>query len=464
MKNPLKRPRFNHLRDLHSRADRVLALVLAASMTAFSPTNFSAQASETGSDTQSSASAVDTAAPGLSGDYRLSPGDQLTIVVYDQPQLSGEFIVDGGGGVLLPLAGPVSLSGLTLADAQKLIQDRFADGVLVQPGVSVRIEKYRPIFVTGSVRKPGSYDFIIGESVKAAVAAAGGEGQPLEQPQNVAVSDFITAEQRVRQLEADQATLLMRKARLEAQRDGRENFIMPLLVGFGGSRVDFDRAYSTESDTFSRFAETYRGQIEALQKQRPRIEAETNAVIDQIGKQKEHLGIVNSHLADLQLLFGKGLLRKEVLLNQQIEKALVEAQLSNLEAQVAHLRQTMGELDVKLADLNAANERQTLGELQETSQRLLETETSIGPARKILAVKAEAASGEAGDEPEYRMLISRARDGRMVTFEATNETTLSAGDVVEVKLKRRDAGNGPFISTQAVRSLDPTSSVAQGSR
>ena len=92
-----------------------------------------------------------------SADYRLAPGDRLTIVVYDQPQLSGQFIIDGGGGVLLPLAGGVSLTGLTLADAQKLIQDRFADGVLVQPAVSVRITEYRPIFVTGSVRKAGSY-------------------------------------------------------------------------------------------------------------------------------------------------------------------------------------------------------------------------------------------------------------------------------------------------------------------
>ena len=138
-------------------------------------------------------------------------------------------------------------------------------------------------------------------------------------------------------------------------------------------------------------------------------------------------------------LFDKGLLRKEVLLNQQIEKSLVEAQLSNLQAQVAHLRQTMGELDIKMGDLKGElSERQTLAELQETSQRLREIETSIGPARKILQVKAEAASSDS-DEAEYTIFISRARDGRMVTFEATDETMLSPGDVVEVKLKRRDS-------------------------
>jgi polysaccharide biosynthesis/export protein len=469
MKAPQNKSRFNQRWNLPLRADGVLTLFLVISLAAFAPINFGAKASEkVGEDGQASANA-DESEPGsasedASGDYRLARGDRLRIIVFDQPQLSGDFIIDGGGGILLPIVGSVSLGGLTLAEAQQLIQERFADGVLVEPAVSVRITQYRPVFVTGSVRKPGSYLFILGESVRAAIAAAGGEGLAFEQAPSVAVSDFITAAQRVRQLEADQAVFLTRKARLEAQRDGRENFVMPLLVGLNSRNVDFDRAYSAENDTFLRFAETYRRQIEALEAQRPRIEAETNAVTDQIAKQKEHLDIVNSHLADLQLLFGKGLLRKEVLLNQQIEKALVEAQLSNLEAQVAHLRQNTGELDVKLGDLKAAYERQTLGELQETSQRLLETETSIGPARKILQVKAEAASGDAEDEPEYTILISRARDGRMLTFEATNETTLSPGDVVEVKLKRRVSDGRPSLSTQAARELNPTSPVAEGAQ
>jgi len=455
MKTPRYKWRTNRLWALRLRTNLLVAQCLVITILALATMGLGqAWANADESDTSSAG------APGdAGGDYRLSPGDRLTIVVFDQPQLSGEFIIDGGGGILLPLAGSVSLNGHTLAEAQQLIQERFADGVLVQPGVSVRITEFRPVFVTGSVRKPGSYAFILGESVKAAIATAGGEGQPLEQALNVTASDFITAEQRVRQLEVDHATLLVRKARLEAQRDGRDDFVLPLLVGLNHRNIDFDRAYSAENDTFLRLAETYRVQIEALQKQRPRIKAETNAVTDQIAKQKEHLEIVNSHLADLQTLFGKGLLRKEVLLNQQIEKALVEAQLSTLEAQVAHLGQTMGELDVKLGDMKANFERETLRELQDTSQRLLETETGIGPARRILNIKAQAAS-DYNDEPAYTISISRARDGRVVTFEATDDTTLSPGDVVEVKLKRRDAENLPSPSTQAVRNLDPSSSVA----
>src|SRR5262245_50975891 len=215
MKAPEKKPRHRSP-ELAARAFRAtwrVALLVGASIVAFTPSL--AQASDTQSDVQASAK-IDEEASGLSKDYRLAPGDRLTIAVYDQPQLSGQFIVDGGGGILLPLAGAVSLSGLTLAEAQKLIQDRFADGVLVQPAVSVRIIDFRPIFVTGKVRKPGSYRFVINQSVKAAIAAAGGKGDPIELNLNGAMSEFITTEQRLRQLEADQAALVMRKARLEA--------------------------------------------------------------------------------------------------------------------------------------------------------------------------------------------------------------------------------------------------------
>ena len=120
----------------------------------------------------------------------------------------------------------------------------------------------------------------------------------------------------------------------------------------------------------------------------------------------------------------------------------------------------MGELDIKLGDVKANYLRQTLTELQDTSQRLRDVETSIGPARRLLEVKAQGAGSDV-DEPEYTIRISRVRDGGMITVDATDETMLSPGDVVEVKLKRRVSDSVPSPSTQAIRELDPTSSVAE---
>ena len=300
------------------------------------------------------------------GEYRLAPGDRLKIVVFDQEQLSGEFIVDGTGGILLPVVGPVGVAGLTVPEAQQLIQERLADGVLVHPVVSVRIPEYRPIFVTGDVRKPGSYPFMFGGSVKAAIAAAGGEGQGAEQLLSVVMSDFIMSDERVRQLEANRLGLRVRKARLEAQLSSAENFVMPQLVGLSPDVADFQLVYAAENDAFSKLLTIYHSQLDALQEQRPRIEAQIKAVIDQIATENNRLGIVNERLADLEKLFGKGLLTKEVLINQRIEQALVQAELSRVEGQVANLRQAMGDLDVKIEEVKASYNRQALSELQES--------------------------------------------------------------------------------------------------
>ena len=330
-----------------------------------------------GIDLTAKASDTGVAAEDTALDYRLAPGDRLTVVVFDQPQLSGDLIIDGRGEILLPLAGVVHLSGLTLAEAQQLIQQRFTGSALVQPSVFVNIGRYRPIFVTGYVKKPGSYPFIFGETVKAATATAGGEGHGDGQPLSVAVSDFIAAEERVRQLEKDHATLLVRQARLEAQRDERDfSVFKPQLVGLNHQNVDLEPVYSAENDMFVRLESTYRDQVQALTSQRPLIDAELKAVTDQITAQKERLEIVTGRLFELEDLFKKGNLTKTLLLNQQIEKTLVQSQVSALQAEVVRLRREMGELDEKLINLKAAYEKQILQQLQATSQRLHEVETS----------------------------------------------------------------------------------------
>ena len=437
--------------------DRPLALALTVTIATlspapFAPTNFIAKASETASDAQVSADAGSDVS-NFARDYLLASGDRLNIVVYDEPQLSGKFVIDGGGSAVLPLIGPVSLKGLTTAEAQQTIQQRLADGVLVQPAVSVSIEEFRPIFVTGNVRKPGSYPFILGQSVKAAVAAAGGEGEPLDLSFSGALSEFISAEQRVRQLELTYATLLTRKARLEAQRNGSDSFVIPTLVGLGRQSADFDLAYSSENETLSSLTDVYKNQVATLQSQRPRIEAEIRAVTKQIEKQKERLDIVNSRLTDLEHLFRKGLLRKDILLNQQIERSLVEGQVSGLEAQIARLRQTVGDLDVRLGDVKATYLRETLAQLQETSERLRDVELNLGPARKLLSVRAQGASGDL-DETDYAIRVSRVKDGGMVTFDATGEDALLPGDVVEVKLKRSWPDPEQNLPIKAIRDVD----------
>ncbi|RXF70989.1 polysaccharide biosynthesis/export family protein, partial [Hansschlegelia zhihuaiae] len=97
-----------------------------------------------------------------SAPYRLAPGDRISVVVLGQTELSGDVLVSDGGGVGLPLLGAIDLRDRTPLEAEKLITGQLSQGYLERPIVTVRIVEFRPVYVMGGVRTPGSYPFRYG--------------------------------------------------------------------------------------------------------------------------------------------------------------------------------------------------------------------------------------------------------------------------------------------------------------
>lgn len=107
-------------------------------------------------------------------DYRLGSGDKLRVIVYGEPDLSGEFDVTGSGKVSLPLIGQVQAAGLPLDEFESKIGEKLKQGYLTNPKVSVEVLNYRPFYIIGEVDKPGEYPYTSGMNVLNAVAVAGG--------------------------------------------------------------------------------------------------------------------------------------------------------------------------------------------------------------------------------------------------------------------------------------------------
>lgn len=106
--------------------------------------------------------------------YRLAAGDVVRVDVFNEPELSLDADVDSSGNISYPLLGRVRAAGLTPRQLETYIADRLRGGYLVQPDVRVGIAHYRPFFVTGMVRKVGSYPYVLGLTVDKALAMAGG--------------------------------------------------------------------------------------------------------------------------------------------------------------------------------------------------------------------------------------------------------------------------------------------------
>ncbi|MCG8441418.1 MAG: polysaccharide export protein [Caulobacterales bacterium] len=110
----------------------------------------------------------------LNAEYRLGAGDAVRIIVFDEPDLSGEFVVGGGGSVSLPLIGEVPVGGKTLREFETAVAQGYSEGYLRDPRVSAEILNYRPFYILGEVNQPGEYPYTDGLTVLNAVATANG--------------------------------------------------------------------------------------------------------------------------------------------------------------------------------------------------------------------------------------------------------------------------------------------------
>jgi polysaccharide export outer membrane protein len=106
-------------------------------------------------------------------EYRLGPADQLRITVFNEPDLTGQFVVGAQGTIAYPLVGNVRAAGLTVNEFTAELQNRLSEYVR-QPSVSVEVANYRPFFILGEVQRPGTYPYSANLTVMNAVATAGG--------------------------------------------------------------------------------------------------------------------------------------------------------------------------------------------------------------------------------------------------------------------------------------------------
>jgi protein involved in polysaccharide export with SLBB domain len=106
--------------------------------------------------------------------YRLGSGDRVRITVFGHQDLTGEYAVDGGGQLSFPLIGQVKAGGMSGAELERELISKLSPEYLKNPSVSVEVLTYRPFYIVGEVRTPGSYPFVSGMTVLNAIALAGG--------------------------------------------------------------------------------------------------------------------------------------------------------------------------------------------------------------------------------------------------------------------------------------------------
>ncbi len=108
--------------------------------------------------------------------YVLGAGDSVSIQVFDESELSGNFTVSEDGAIDYPLVGRVDAAGQTANGLDQALTQSLAEKYLKDPQVQVEVTKFRshPVQVLGAVKKPGLVHLSGRSTVLDVIAEAGG--------------------------------------------------------------------------------------------------------------------------------------------------------------------------------------------------------------------------------------------------------------------------------------------------
>ena len=112
--------------------------------------------------------------------YYVGPFDRLVIDVFGIEELAErEIQVDANGSISFPLAGTLSVSGLTPAEVEAELEARLQRSYVRDPQVTVNLKETlsRVVTVEGEVKKPGLYPVIGKMTLLRAIATAEGTGE-----------------------------------------------------------------------------------------------------------------------------------------------------------------------------------------------------------------------------------------------------------------------------------------------
>lgn len=107
--------------------------------------------------------------------YLIQPGDVLQVSVWKEPDLQQEVLVRPDGGISFPLAGDLSVNGLSVAQVADAIAEQIKR-YIPDPVVTVVTKAIggNKVYVVGKVNRPGEFQFSRPLDVMQALSMAGG--------------------------------------------------------------------------------------------------------------------------------------------------------------------------------------------------------------------------------------------------------------------------------------------------
>jgi exopolysaccharide production protein ExoF len=351
--------------------------------------------------------------------------DQAIATIFPRMDLSAEYSVDEGGNLAVPKLGKLKIAGQPIAEAQLALAAAFEHVVGRSSDVNIAVVERQPIYVLGTVRNAGTFKHVPGMTVLQALANAGGIGSGATDTSRAIES--IRETQRLRQMETRLDRLLTNQARLNALRDGSDSIAETTskdgpatLVARAQAALAVERAgYQQQLSLAERLVEIARGERAA---QNLRI-AQINVL----------LAKKSDRLHDLEAIAARGSVPQFKLTDVGVDVAEVTARREDLRVALMQSERRLVEAEIALAKIQLEHSVGIDKELAMTQQEIDDTMQAIASMQAVTQVLHDGASGAVGRSASIPFLrITRRMAAGITVMQATEETALVPGDVVQV--------------------------------
>jgi protein involved in polysaccharide export with SLBB domain len=383
-------------------------------------------------------------------DYRLGPQDKVRIKVVEWRPGNGEavewealsdsYAVTASGRISMPMLGEFDVDGRTSSEVAAAIGAEMQKrvGLATRPEISVEVETYRPIYILGSVEKPGDYPYRPNITTLQAVGIAGGfyRAGGLQR-------DRISAEGL---LESSQLALqrgLIREARLKSELADRVDVKVPKEL----EGRDVQGLVADEEAAARARAEAFTSRIKAADSLKALLDEQIKTLDWKIASQNKQVELSKRELQTYASLTSQGL----ALSTRQfaLERSVAEAEARKLDFEMAALNARQDRQKADQTQNDVRNERRTkiLAELTEIRGEIEQNRSKVGLQESLMAeanVTGPTVVGNPDREVQETqpIFILTRRDPKRDTTSTTvvsAATALEPGDVLQVQIPNANA-------------------------
>jgi exopolysaccharide production protein ExoF len=372
--------------------------------------------------------------------YRLSVLDKVRVRVIEWSassmsfeewaEVGGTYTLGPDGTFAFPFIGNVEGVGKTPDEVETALGQSLmtALGLGAAPDITIEVETFGPIFVTGDVSSPGQFDFAPGMNVIKVMSLAGGRMRSDDEAARLE-REALATKGALDVLESTYHRALAKRNRIAAEMGGQSEVAEPeeLAAVEDADLIEIEQAIMDANVLRLSMS------LDGLASQRSILTRELEALRQKRESATRQLSSAQEQLEAITALAGEGLAVNSRVTSLETMVADIDGRLLDIDTASLRARQDLGGLELRAVEIRSDRTSTLAVEMQQVEQELAELtlriETQRALVREIVAQGAMLTSGSG--ERSYSFTLIRGEE----RLPADETTALLPGDVVVARLE-----------------------------